>query len=397
MLWTVFFFHAMSSGCYYPVLTNLLAAKGLPGWVTAAFLVGPFCALISPLVGGALADQRLAADRLFAWSSIVSAGLLGMAFLALEAAWHPLWFLGFLGLSSLAGGPSWGLLATISLSGLPDGERRFPLVRLGGTIGWLFGGVFVGYVLGANASVDAGYAGAAVRLLAGVLAFWLPHTPPLGSGLSWKSRLGLDAFGLMKQRDHFVFFTVTALFSVPLAAFYMYSPEYLSVLGDAHPAGTMSIAQALEIVGMMMVGALMVRYSIKTVLLWAIGLSAARFAMSAIAGIDGSMAWHVAGIALHGLCYTFYFITAQVFLDRRVDPGMKGRAQGLLALVSGGLGPLVGTLFCGWLRGALVDGDGTGWSMFWSVLAAMIGGCFVLFAVFYRGAKQPAEGGRRIV
>jgi MFS family permease len=100
------------------------------------------------------------------------------------------------------------------------------------------------------------------------------------------------------------------------------------------------------------------------------------------------MGWHVWGIALHGMCYTFYFITAQVFLDRRVDPGMKGQAQGLVSMVSGGFGPLVGAVFCGWLRNRVVTPDGQGWMEFWGILAAMIGLCFAIFLVFYRGLPK---------
>lgn len=95
--------------------------------------------------------------------------------------------------------------------------------------------------------------------------------------------------------------------------------------------------------------------------------------------------WHIGGIVLHGMCYTFYFITAQVFLDRRVDPGMRGQAQGLLAMVSGGLGPLAGALVCGWLRNTCMTVDGQGWMEFWAILAAMIALCFVGFGIFYKG------------
>ena len=165
----------------------------------------------------------------------------------------------------------------------------------------------------------------------------------------------------------------------------MYAPEFLSVLGDPHPTGTMTVAQILEVAGMLLLGSVMTRFRVKTVLLWALGLSVVRFGMSANAGISGAISWHIAGLALHGLCYTFYFITAQVFLDRRVDPGLKGQAQGLLAMVSGGLGPLIGALVCGWLRNECVTADGQGWTLFWGILAAMIAGCFAIFAVFYHG------------
>ena len=65
------------------------------------------------------------------------------------------------------------------------------------------------------------------------------------------------------------------------------------------------------------------------------------------------------------------------------------QAQGLLAMVSGGVGPLVGALVCGWLRDRLVTADGHGWAQFWGTLAAMIAGCFVIFALFYKGLGKP--------
>jgi MFS family permease len=191
-----------------------------------------------------------------------------------------------------------------------------------------------------------------------------------------------------------VFFVVTGLFSIPLSAFYMYGPEFLKVLGDQTPAGTMTIAQVLEVASMLLIGSVMTRFRVKTVLLWALGLSVIRFAMSANAGVTGMISWHIAGVALHGVCYTFYFITAQVFLDRRVDPGLKGQAQGLLAMVSGGLGPLLGAVICGWLRNHCVAADGQGWSLFWGILAAMIAGCFAIFALFYQGRGKSESGTR---
>ena len=385
VLWVVFFFHGMTPGFWLPALTNILQARGLGDWVSAVFVVLPVCALVSPLIGGALADQRVPADRLFAWSSLICAVVLVAAFGCLDAGWHPAWFVGLIGLYSLFSGPSWGLLATISLTHLSHGERQFPLVRVGATLGWVSGGLMTSYLLHADTSPVAGYVSALARLLAGVAAFMLPHTPPLGSSTSLKSRFGLDAFALMKQRDQRVFFLVTALFSIPLSAFYMYGPEFLKALGDPHPTGTMTSAQVLEVASMLLVGTVMTRFRLKTVLSWALGLSVLRYAMSAYAGVSGAISWHIAGIALHGVCYTFYFITAQVFLDRRVDPGLKGQAQGLLAMVSGGLGPLLGALVCGWLRNQCVTPDGKGWPLFWTLLAAMIAGCFAIFALFYQG------------
>ena len=390
-IWLVFFLQGMGPGMWMPALTNILGSMGLREWVPWAFIVSPVCALVSPLIGGALADQRVPANRLFVWSTVVAALGLLAAFRVLEAGWHPLWFLGFLGVSSLAGGPAWGLLATVSMTHLRHGERTFPLVRVGATIGWIAGGLITSHLLLSDTSVLCGYVSAGVRMAAAFAALLLPLTLPLGRATSWKSRLGLDAFVLMKQRDHLVFFLVTALYSIPISAIYMYAPELLKVLGDPRPTGTMTIAQVLEVVSMFALGAMMTRMRVKALLMWSLGLSVLRFALSATAGWTGMIGWHLGGIALHGMCYTFYFITAQIFLDRRVDPGMKGQAQGLLSMVSSGLGPLMGALVCGWLREHLVADGVHGWDAFWMSLSAMATLCFVVFGLFYRGrAKDPA-------
>ncbi len=386
-LWLASFFLGLSTGFWFPALTNILNAKGMGEWVGWAFAVPPVCALFSPLIGGALADERVAAQKLFAWCSLLGAILLFLAFGALDLGMSPLWFLGLLAAYSIVSGPTWGLLATISMTHLGEGGRSFPLVRVGATIGWIAAGFLTSYALHADASPVSGYAGAAGRIACGIIALRLPHTPPLGHGKSWKNALGIGAFSLFKNRDHAVLFIVTGLFSIPLVAFYMYSPELFEALGDKTPTASMTIAQWSEIAAMLFLGALMIHFRLKTLLMWGLGLSAVRFAMSGYAGLSGAIGWHTAGVALHGVCYTIYFVTAQVYLDRRVDPGMRGQAQGLLALMSSGIGPLVGAFLCKWLRAVCVDESGHGWENFWGILAAIIAACWVAFGITYRGKK----------
>ena len=385
-LWLVYFFQGMAPGFWYPALTNILIAQGLSGWVAWGFMMVPLGALISPLISGALADQRVPAERLYAGSALAGAGVLVLAFGSLDWHWNPWCFIGLLLLHSIFVSPSWSLLATISLTNIAHPERHFPLVRSGSTLGWVVGGFLTSYWLKADASPVAGYAAAVTGAVGALCAMGLPHTPPLGLATSWRSLLGLDAFALLGERDQLVFFTVTFLFAIPLTGFYMLAPQHLAMLGDTHPTATMTLAQWSELVAMLLVAVVMTRYRLKTLLLWALGLSVVRYGMSAYAGVTGTMPWHIAGIALHGVCYTFYFITAQVFLNRRVAPQLKGQAQGLFALVASGLGPLVGACVCGGLRDYFIQADGQGWLELWSVLGAMIAGCFVIFALCYRGA-----------
>jgi len=384
-LWVLSFFHGMAPGFWVPSLTNVLKAEGLEGWVAAVFAVAPICSLFSPLIGGALADERIAAQKLMGWSSLLGAVAIFLAFGALDIGLHPWWFIAGIALYATVSGPTWGLLATISLANLDDGEKRYPLVRLGATLGWMAAGFLTSYALDADSSLVVGYGAAGARIFAGIISFGVPDTPPLGQGKSWRSAMGFGAFSLFRHRDHAVLFAVTGLFSVPLVAFYMYSTEMFQMLGNKTPTATMTVGQWSEIAAMPLLGMLMVRFRLKTLLMWGLGLSVLRYGLSGYAGLTGIVAWHVAGVALHGVCYTIYFVTAQVYLDRRVDPSMRGQAQGLFGLMTSGIGPLVGALFCAWLRAVCVDETGAGWQTFWWTLAGIIAVCWLAFGLFYRG------------
>lgn len=385
LLCFVFFFHGMGPGFWIPALTNILQAEGLGGWIPVAFAVVPICSLVSPVVGGAIADERMSAQRLFGWCSIISGVLLALAFGALHIGLDPWWFIAGLALYAIASGPTWGLLATIGLTNLPDSDRQYPLARLAATLGWIAAGFVTSYILRADASPVTAYAAGAARVASGLGGYFLPNTPPLGLGKSWRAALGLGGFVLFKTRDHAVLFLVTGLYSIPLVAFYMYSPELFRALGDQTPAASMTVGQWSEVITMVFLGVMMVRYRLKTLLLWGLGLSAVRFGLSGYAGHTGEVFWHFTGVALHGVCFTLYFVTAQVYLNRRVEVELRSQAQGLLGLMQSGLGPLIGAFFCGWLREVLVDASGQGWDTFWWVLAGIIALCTIAFAWLYKG------------
>ncbi len=390
----MFFLLGMSPGFYVPILTNILLKAGLDSsLVQWAWLTGPVAALLSPLLVGALADNRFAAQRLLGWIGIASAVLLGGGFATLQFGWSSWWFICLFFASSIIAAPMWSTLSMISMRHLRLGEREFPVVRLGGTVGWLVAGYATSLVLNADHSPVAGHAAAAARLLGGLVAFTLPDTPPPGRSRSWRTLLGLNAFRLFRERDHAVFFGATALLSIPLAAFYIWAPRHLDELGDPHVAATMAMGQVSEIVAMLLMAALITRFRVKTLLLLALGLSALRYGLFAWSGMSGERTGLLIGVALHGLCYTFYFITAQLFLDRRVGPELRGQAQGLLALVSNGVGSLIGVIGVQKLHDVMVVAGRGGWAIYWGVLGGSIAAVTVGFALLYRGLPAGATTG----
>ena len=105
-----------------------------------------------------------------------------------------------------------------------------------------------------------------------------------------------------------------------------------------------------------------------------------------------SRAWVIAGIVLHGLAFTLYFITLQIYLEDRIDPRWRARAQALLTLLMSGVGHLAGMLGSGWWHGRCTSGGITDWHHFWLGLSLATGGVFIFFALAYKG-RLGASGG----
>ena len=389
----VFFLLASSPGCWFPVLTNVLYAKGWPEMVRWAFVLPPLAGMLSPLIFAARADQHVAAEKLLAFVMIFGAVFLFAAFWLLEHTSNPIWFLLGLTINAFISMPAWSLLMTVALGNLDDTQREFGFYRLWGALGWIAAGLLVSR-LQLDQSPVTGQMAAGVRILAGLACLMLPSTPPRGRrGKGWRSAVGLDSIRIMGDRDQLTYFLTAFLFTIPLTAFYMHTPRHLEALGMERVAAGMSIGQVSEVVALLLLGVVLVRWRLKALLLFAIICGVVRYSLFAMGGMAGSTSFLLLGIALHGICWTFFFESGRVFVDRRVEPGMRAQAQALLSLVSGGLGSVVGTLMVDWLFKHLVAAEGApGWSVYWGVLAGMCALSGLVFAIGYRGVVRPGTG-----
>jgi MFS family permease len=201
--------------------------------------------------------------------------------------------------------------------------------------------------------------------------------------LSWHARLGLDALTLLKNRDHRVIFIIVAAFNIPLTGFYPYAPLHLRELGLNRVSAWMSLAQTTEVLSMFALGALLHRYRLKWILACGLAIGVVRFMLCALPSKLGMLA----GTALQGATYALVYITAQIYVEQRVDPGWRARAQALLNLMYNGFGSLIGYLACGWWYAVCTHPAGTQWPVFWSGLAAGMVVTLVYFLAAYQGRK----------
>ncbi|MEM7601896.1 MAG: MFS transporter, partial [Verrucomicrobiota bacterium] len=237
--------------------------------------------------------------------------------------------------------PTLGLGNTIAFANI---ERvKFPKVRVWGTIGWIVAGLIIGF-LGWTSSLNIFKLGAASSILLGVFAFFLPHTPPPAKGepINTRALLMLDAWKMFKNPGFLVFMICSGLICIPLAYYYALTSNFLATSGFEQAGSAMTIGQMSEIVFMLLIPFFFRRLGVKYMILVGMLAWVTRYLLFAF-GAPDQVAWMLfMGIALHGICYDFFFVTGFMYTDKVAPKAVSGQAQSLLVFVTQGIGMLVG-------------------------------------------------------
>lgn len=388
----LFFVLGAALAMWFVPLSIVLDAHGLGGVKPLAFAASSVAAVVSPLVFGALADRQAAPVRVLRWLAVASSAATALASLSIQQSWGILPSLALIQLAYLCSAPTWSIASAIVFSRIADAPREFGPIRALATLGWMAGGAAVS-ALGADGSTRAGFACAAAWLAVAAMTLPLPVVKPPAAAAprSWRERLGLDALSLLKDRSHRGVFLMCALFSLPIAGFYPYAPPHLKELGFERTSAWMSLAQVTEILAMLAMGSLLAWTRLKWIFAAGLSFGVLRFALSALDTPAGLLA----GVILHGCSFALVFITAQIYLEQRVDASIRARAQALMTVTSSGAGGLLGYLGTGWWFAACADNGAPQWGLFWSGLAAAAGVVLVFFTATYRGRldlRRPPPG-----
>ncbi len=394
-LCALFCLQAHGIALWYVPFSNVLRSHGLESLTPYAFACSSIAAFISPMLVGTLADRHFSAERILRWLLVGGAISLILTFAAIKGNWGAGWVLAFLQLEQLCASPTWGLSSAIVLANLREPEREFGPIRVWATFGWMGAGLLLSFVLHADSSTLSGFAAVAVWLLVAAFTLTLPPVPPSAAPgkKRWKDVFGWDAFVLLKNPDHRSVFVTAALFSIPLAAFYPFTVLHLRDVGEDRVSAAMSLGQVSEIIAMYALAPLLTRFRLKTVFLAGITFGVIRYAMFAI----DTRGWLLTGISLHGLCYTLFFITGQIYLERRVEPEYRTRAQALLTFMTAGVGNFSGALSTGWWRQWCSGPQGTDWQLYWAILCGVTLVVGLFFAVSYRRGNRLHTGAEETV
>jgi len=339
-------------GAWYVTVGNYMKAHGMFDQVFWAYTVGPIAALISPFFLGMVADRFFSTERVLAAMQFLGAA--AMLCVPFAAGISTELFIIVLLVHMLCYMPTLGLTNTLAFHHIEDQEKQFPVIRVFGTVGWIVANFVVSRLLKADFTEMQFYVTSAAAFGLAVYSLTLPHTPPPAKGQEFSIReiLGLDALALMKQRSFAVFLISSFLICIPLAAYYTYAPIFAGKVGYEQPASWMLWGQVSEIVFMLLMPFFFTRLGVKWMLL--IGMLAWVVRYGLFAGADSAdVMWMVfIGILLHGICYDFFFVTGFIYTDKKSTQGIRGQAQGLLVLVTQGLGLGIGAPLMGWIVAA---------------------------------------------
>ena len=338
---------AVSMGGY---MDGALGFSGVE--IGAIYSTTAIAAMISPLYMGYLADRLFATEKMIALLHLVGAGLLTAA--ATTTAFKPLYLIMLV--YALCYMPTLALTNSISFANIGDSQREFPGIRVGGTWGWIVAGWVVGFVLSQSAVkaiLPAALAGgnapiamaALLSALLGLFSFTLPHTPPRDhGGATPAADAAPGVLQLLRDRSFLVFVVCSFLVCIPLSFYYGFANVFLTEHDAPYPTALQTLGQMSEVGFMAAMPFFIARLGVKRML--AVGMLAwvARYFCF------GTLAFPliIFGLFLHGVCYDFFFVASQIYVDNRVNAAQRASAQSFIAFVTLGVGMFVGAYAGGW-------------------------------------------------
>ncbi|MBC7615513.1 MAG: MFS transporter [Pedobacter sp.] len=386
-------------GSWFVTLGTFLAVNlTASGAQTASvFSTQSWGAIIAPFIIGLIADRYFNAEKILGFLHIIGAVLMFQMYNATDITVFYPYVFGYMVLYM----PTLALVNSVSFNQMNDPEKEFSTIRIWGTIGWIAAGLLISFYfhwdskestitgLLKNTFLMAGIA----SLVLGLFSFLLPKTPPkatTGEKVSISELLGLDALKLLKDRNFLIFFVSSILICIPLAFYYQNANLFLSTIGVDNPTGKMTIGQVSEVLFLLFLPIFFKKFGFKRTILVGMLAWAVRYAFFAYGNAGEFSFLLILGIALHGICYDFFFVSGQIYTNSKAGEKFKSSAQGLITLATYGVGMLIGFEVAGLISDTYKGADGTmNWKMIWIIPAGIAFIVFLLFALFFNDKTRP--------
>lgn len=379
-------------------LGSNLDASG--GETAMAYSTQSWGAIIAPFIIGLIADRYFNAEKILGVLHLVGAVLMYLMAQSTEFSVFYPYVLGYM----IAYMPTLALVNSVSFNQMSDPAKQFPMVRVWGTVGWILAGLAISFLFKWDSIENIGQGMlsntftmvAIASVVLGVFSFTLPKTPPSISkdeNVTIKDILGLDALKLLKDRNFLVFFISSVLICIPLAFYYQNISPFLTEYQVENSTAWASLGQISEVAFMLLLPFFFKKFGFKKTILFGMLAWAIRYVLFAYGNNGDLFFMIITGIALHGICYDFFFVSGQIYTDSKAGEKVKSAAQGLITLATYGVGMLVGF----WIAGQVVDknllSDGShAWQDIWIFPAVFAVVVMLIFAVLFKDEKIEYKG-----
>ena len=352
-------------------------------------------AIIAPFIVGMIADRYFNAERILGVLHLVGAVLMYQMYGAADMATFYPYVLAYMILYM----PTLALTSSVSFRQLTNPEKQFSGIRIWGTIGWIVAGLVISYFWDAKASEGAlkntFLLSGVASLVLGIFSFALPKTPPVkldeNEKPSFASIIGLDAIKLLKDKNFLIFFISSVLICIPLAFYYSNANPFLSEIGLENATGKMTIGQASEVLFLLALPIFFTKFGFKKTILVGMLAWVIRYLLFAYGNAGELSFMLLIGIALHGICYDFFFVSGQIYTDSKAGVKYKSAAQGLITLATYGVGQLIGFWVAGYVGDKYKEMKATDLAAFWNhtwvvpaIIAAVV---FFIFLALFKDEK----------
>ncbi|MEM8955579.1 MAG: MFS transporter [Verrucomicrobiota bacterium] len=369
-------------------------------YIGFAYSLFGIAAIITPFFVGMVADRYFATQRVMGLLHLCA----GLIMVALAQVTDPALFTWVLFAYCIVYTPTEALANSIVFTHMP--RRSFPYVRMFGTIGWVFAGLFLNFVLGrwfgfegVEQSILPFYVAAGSSLLLGIYSFSLPNTPPprKGEKTSIGEVVGADAFRLFRSKSFCVFMIASLLVMIPMQMYFSFFGKFLTGIGVEEVASKMTLGQVSEALFMLAIPVLVLRVGMKWMMALGLALWAIRYFLFAEITIDRNTLI-IFTILIHGACYDFFNVTGSMYVDSKAGEKFRAAAQGLYVLVFIGLGKFVGSNVAGLVvdqhdLGAVEGATTFDWPAIFQTTGWISVGIFVFFVLFFHDKeKKEADG-----
>ncbi len=347
-----------------------------------AYSTFALAAIISPFFVGMIADKYFATERLLGALHIVGAVLL---YVLSQVHTFGNFYLVLLAYT-LCYTPTIALTNSLSFTLMKNPEAEFPGIRVLGTIGWIVAGLLIGF-MGIEDEATFFIIAAGVSAALGIYSFTMPHIPPNTDQpkKTIAQILGLDAFSLLKRKDFAILIIASFLICIPLVFYYSFTNAFLNEVGMVNAAGKMTMGQMSEIFFMLVMPFFFKRLGTKKMILIGMLAWVARYLLFAYGNNEALVWMFYLGIILHGICYDFFFVTGQIFVDKRAPEHLRNSAQGLITFATYGIGFYVGNMVSGKVVHIFSNGENThDWQTIWMVPAVLSLVVLIFFAITFK-------------